>query len=127
MEVCMARCQSRHRRVSIVLLLLACFNFALRSMSSAENKVDRGRELFAQNCALCHGAFAQGGVGPDLTNPAWQATITDAEFGQVIQEGLPGTAMPSFAAKLSAPDRTELVRYLRTLSAQAVQPTTEAK
>ncbi len=113
--------------IGIHLLLVVSLAVAATRVSRAEEQADRGRELFSRNCAVCHGAFAQGGAGPDLTNPAWQSGITDAELDRVIRQGIGGTAMPSFAAKLNEQDSREVIRYVRSLSALALQPTTEAK
>ena len=113
--------------ICIQLLLVVSLAVAATRVSRAEEQADRGRELFSRNCAICHGAFAQGGAGPDLTNPAWQSGITDAELDRVIRQGIGGTAMPSFAAKLNEQDSREVIRYVRSLSALALQPTTEAK
>lgn len=59
-----------------------------------------GRALYAGNCAGCHGAQAQGGVGPGLTAVGgW----TLADFGRAVLQGqAPGgrtlsPVMPHFA------------------------------
>lgn len=113
--------------IGIHLLLVVSLAVAATRVSRAGEQADRGRELFSGNCAVCHGAFAQGGAGPDLTNPAWQSGITDAELDRVVRQGIGGTAMPGFEAKLNEQDRKEVIRYVRSLSALALQPTTEAK
>ena len=113
--------------ICINLLLAVSLAVAARRVLRAEENIERGRELFSRNCAVCHGAFAEGGAGPDLTNPAWQASITDAELDRVMRQGKSGTAMPGFAETLTEQDRTEVIRYLRSLSALALQPTTGVK
>jgi alcohol dehydrogenase (cytochrome c) len=113
--------------VCINLLLVVLLVVAASRPLTAEGKLVRGKELFSNHCAVCHGAFAEGGSGPDLTNPAWQSSITDAELDSVIRQGKRGTAMPSFAGKLNGQERTDVIRYLRSLSTLALQPTTEAK
>lgn len=49
---------------------------------------------WAQNCAVCHGALGHGDgpngalvKAPDLTDPAWQAKVTDEEIALRIHEG----------------------------------------
>ena len=79
----------------------------------------RGAQLYAQNCAACHGA-AGDGHGPEaakLDTPPIAFTDTDrarqrSVFGlyQVITQGLDGTAMPSFE-RLSPDDRWALAFY----------------
>jgi len=57
-----------------------------------------GRALFEQNCAVCHGADATGGTGPNLTVEFQR--LTEAEVRQTIKEGrlnINRPSMPSWA------------------------------
>ena len=123
----MGKWRSKQRLISLVLPVVFSLALAVGGVPRAEEKADRGKELFSQHCALCHGAWGQGGAGPDLSNPAWQRGITDAELDRIMRQGIRGTAMPSFAEKLNEQDRADLIRHLRSLSVLALQPTTEAK
>ena len=85
--------------------------------------VARGRELFARNCAVCHGEDATG-RGPratvlisrptDFTSASWQREQTPEGLFDVIREGRPGTDMPSWKA-LDETEIRDLVAYLRSL------------
>jgi alcohol dehydrogenase (cytochrome c) len=86
--------------------------------------IGQGQVVFNQQCAVCHGATAEGGSAPDLTNPRWHAQRTDAELHAVIRDGVPGTAMPGFATTLDGANREALVQFLRGLRDKAIQPTT---
>ncbi|MBM3786691.1 MAG: PQQ-dependent dehydrogenase, methanol/ethanol family [Acidobacteria bacterium] len=79
-----------------------------------------GQLLYTTHCASCHGATGEGGSGPDLTSVSWQRSITDEQLRAVITRGVPGTAMPAFAADRL--DAAAVVAHLRTLSAAAIQP-----
>jgi len=73
--------------------------------------------LYTRYCIRCHGIDGRGiwdipGV-PDFTNPAWQATRTDAMFARRIIEGR-GAVMPTFRGVLSLEESWALARYLRT-------------
>lgn len=74
----------------------------------------RGRRLFIQSCAHCHGDDARGsgedGDGPDL----FALRISSARIAAVIRTGIPDE-MPSFAKKHGAVDIADLTAYLRTL------------
>ena len=81
--------------------------------------VQNGKQLYAQNCASCHG-MSGNGQGPDAgqLDPA-PIAFTDAERArerslfalyQVIGQGLDGTAMQSFAG-LPAEDRWDMAAY----------------
>jgi cytochrome c oxidase cbb3-type subunit III len=75
---------------------------------------ERGRRLFVQSCAHCHGDDARGsgedGDGPDL----FALRIGNARIATVIHGGIPDE-MPSFAKKHDSTDIADLTAYLRTL------------
>ena len=54
--------------------------------------------LYAENCAGCHGTDGRGGAAIALANPVYLAIADDAAIRKVITNGVPGTAMPAFAA-----------------------------
>ena len=67
----------------------------------------RGREIFAAQCARCHGAEGESGegmVGPAIGNPALLALAPDAFLRYAIENGRDGTEMAGFAGILSADD-----------------------
>ncbi|ATW05791.1 cytochrome c/FTR1 family iron permease [Sphingorhabdus sp. YGSMI21] len=85
----------------------------------AAPNMQNGKQLYAQNCASCHGTSGNG-QGPDAgqLNPA-PIAFTDVERArerslfalyQVIGQGLDGTAMQSFA-DLPAQDRWDMAAY----------------
>lgn len=99
----------------------------------AELSVARGRDLFAQACAACHGAGGKGD-GPaaeklstpasNLTDPLRSIKIRSTQSGspplatdlyRTLTRGLPGTAMWSYR-ELPPEDRWALVAYVRSLS-----------
>ncbi len=87
----------------------------------------RGQQLFAQNCAICHGAGGKGD-GPlgqnlkprpvDLTG-SHLTTHTDGDLYWWISHGIAGTGMPSFTGTLSDQDIWAIIRYLRSLHGAA--------
>jgi mono/diheme cytochrome c family protein len=74
----------------------------------------RGRELYTQLCAGCHGA----GVAPNLANPVFQKTAGDEFIARTIVNGRADTAMPAFqregGAGLKDEEVRDLVAYLRS-------------
>jgi high-affinity iron transporter len=102
--------------------LLAAYPVALAP--SAAPDFARGAKVYAENCASCHGATGDG-KGPaskGLDPPPIAFTDQDrarhrSVFGlyQVIEQGLDGTAMPSFA-HLPQDDRWALAFYVGSLS-----------
>jgi mono/diheme cytochrome c family protein len=55
------------------------------------------RQLYAQNCAGCHGADGRLGGARPLNDPLYLAFAGADVLRQVIAKGVPGTAMPGFA------------------------------
>ncbi len=76
----------------------------------------RGKEIFAQNCAACHGEDGTGVVQgtPDFTDPAYMATVSMAEQFEVVTNGR--GAMPPWGNQLSEDDRWAVLTYIRTFA-----------
>src|ERR1700758_3812896 len=55
------------------------------------------KQLYAQNCAGCHGADGQGGAAIALANPLFLAIADDTVIRHIASNGVPGTPMPAFA------------------------------
>jgi cytochrome c5 len=68
-------------------LVAACFVFPAAVVAFQQLPSTRGQELFTSHCALCHGATGEGSSGPDLTNPLWQARISDPDLERTLREG----------------------------------------
>lgn len=72
-----------------------------------------GLTLFAANCAACHGAEGEGGIGPDLHSNVFINGLTDEALIEFILAGRPGTAMPGFEGQLLTEDTQAIVLHLR--------------
>lgn len=79
-------------------------------MSAPE--VQRGQAQFQQSCAMCHGAKATGGIGPDLlTSSVVLASKYHNLVNTVIQDGRPDRGMPAFP-QLTATNISDIVAFL---------------
>lgn len=84
------------------------------------NVADEVKQLFATHCASCHGAS---GGGDGFNAPTLSRAPTNFHLRQpsnehafaAIAEGMPGTAMPSWKAKLSHAQMKQLTEFVRTL------------
>lgn len=91
--------------------------------ASAESAA-AGKEIYARNCATCHGINAEGGPGndlipaaPDLTDDKWDHGSTDGEIFDVIKNGVPPDFnMIPWKDKLKDPDVWNVVNYLRSIA-----------
>jgi cytochrome c oxidase cbb3-type subunit III len=54
-------------------------------------------QLYADNCAGCHGADGKFGAAIALSNPVYLAIADDASIRRAVAHGVRGTAMPPFA------------------------------
>lgn len=91
--------------------------------------VARGGTLYAENCAVCHGATGRGDGPAAAAFPPEEATVVghllehrEGELFWWIGHGIAGTPMPGFAAQITPNQRWTLIQFLR---AQA-QATTAA-
>ena len=90
----------------------------------------RGKTLYAEHCAQCHGANGEGGKGtgvtfsrprdlpiiaPALANSGFQEAASDAMIKHTLTEGRAGTPMISFIeAGLAEQDIDDIISYVRT-------------
>lgn len=64
----------------------------------APNEVLEFSALYSENCAGCHGEKGAGGAAIALADPVYLALAGEETMRKVITGGVPGTAMPAFAA-----------------------------
>jgi mono/diheme cytochrome c family protein len=73
-----------------------------------------GAQIYAANCASCHGASGGGGTGPQLAGGAAAKRFPDvADQVTFVTDG--SGAMPSFGGQLSPAEIHNVVEYTRTL------------
>jgi alcohol dehydrogenase (cytochrome c) len=81
----------------------------------------RGRELFALNCAQCHGAEAKGGLGPALVGRSLAHGDSDWAVYRTVTRGLPGTVM--VGGLIGRRDIWRVIGYLRELGSSGAVKT----
>lgn len=88
----------------------------------------RGAPLYAQNCAVCHGASGAGdgpaGVGlepppANLQDRARQDRLSLYAIYSTLGQGIEGTDMPSFADQLDERQRWDLATYIAGFTADS--------
>jgi cytochrome c oxidase cbb3-type subunit III len=76
--------------------------------------IDSGKLLFQGMCTECHGAGGAGGDAPSLNRPKLLHAPTDAALVNILQNGIPNTAMPR-VRRFSEAETRQLVAYIRSL------------
>jgi len=77
--------------------------------------VERGKHLFANNCAVCHGPAGAGGRGANLARPKLPRSPDEPALFQVIREGIPATEMPPGWWVLDDHEIWQVVAFVRSL------------
>jgi mono/diheme cytochrome c family protein len=118
-------------KICVVLFfaaVLPCGFYLQRAAAMPEQKgkaaqLERGRAVYMQNCARCHGAdgHAQTDTGQlygatDLADSKWwrDERISDRRLTASIINGKKG-GMPAYGKKLAKTDITAVVAFVRTL------------
>jgi mono/diheme cytochrome c family protein len=95
-------------------------------VASTAESLDRGRTIYLQSCAACHGITGKGDGAaaaairpalPDLTVHVGQHT--EGELWWFITNGIDGRPMPAWRDVLTEDERWDVVNYLRAAFMQA--------
>ncbi|MDH3425078.1 MAG: cytochrome c [Acidimicrobiia bacterium] len=79
--------------------------------------VAAGGDVFAANCAVCHGADLSGGSGPNLITS--ELSHPDSDFVDAITNGK--DEMPAFDLTLSAEEIAQVVDFVRSAQAAGLE------
>jgi mono/diheme cytochrome c family protein len=83
-----------------------------------QNKIVDFAQLYATNCASCHGADGRLGPAPPLDDPIFLAIVPDEELLRLVERGRTGTPMPGFSQRHGGPLTKEQVQAL----AEGIKP-----
>lgn len=113
-----------------VLLALSCLSAAPTAAGQADDAqalrehydLQEGKRLYDEFCRFCHGEQGKGKAynqvsppPPDLTAPAVQMK-SNAELGNIIHDGEPGSPMGAWKWTLSEKDKKNVLLYIRSLA-----------
>lgn len=77
--------------------------------------VARGKVVFAERCASCHGAEGAGLIGPNLTDAYQRHGATRLDLYRTVRGGAPGTAMLAWGDQLPPSDVIASATFVITL------------
>ncbi|HUS65628.1 MAG TPA: c-type cytochrome [Kofleriaceae bacterium] len=77
--------------------------------------VRAGERTFEKHCAKCHGARAQGDVGPNLTDDRWIGGAGALDIYETIAGGRIPKGMPAWQTELGPGATKQVAAYVLTL------------
>jgi mono/diheme cytochrome c family protein len=95
----------------------------IASCNAPRDQTLDGKQLFDQVCARCHAVDGKGdptaklqlGV-PDMTDPAWQKRLTDADIHRTVHEGSRSKKMPALGDFYNDDQIDAIIKHIRTFS-----------
>lgn len=78
-------------------------------------EIAEGKQVFAQNCAACHGAEAKGGIGPDLTDATWLYGSDPEGIFKTVRDGT-ANGMPAWGPIIGEQKVGKAVAFIHSLS-----------
>jgi mono/diheme cytochrome c family protein len=105
----------------ILFLVTGIGVFAIRTRGGPIITYDKSAtELYAKNCASCHGKDGRAKTfkaklnhARNISDPEWQERVTDERIFNSVMNGK--GKMPAFGKKLSEQEIDALVTYVRSL------------
>ncbi|HEX8657038.1 MAG TPA: cbb3-type cytochrome c oxidase N-terminal domain-containing protein [Hymenobacter sp.] len=82
---------------------------------TAAADLSAGKALFVTNCAPCHGANAEGKVGPNLTDEYWLHGGEINKIYKTIKFGVPSKGMVAWKGKLSGKQILQVASYIQSV------------
>jgi len=112
----------------LVLVIIFVFCVANPSFAVEENPnedllLKQGAQIFEERCMICHGVNGDGdGLLADSLNPKPRVftdplEMVDVNWGRMwhaIEDGRPGTAMPSFREALTNKEKEAVLTYVKS-------------
>lgn len=77
--------------------------------------LSEGKKLFGASCSPCHGAEAQGVVGPNLTDDYWLYEGGVKDVFKIIKYGVPEKGMKSWKDDFSPVQIAQISSYIKSL------------
>jgi cytochrome c oxidase cbb3-type subunit 3 len=78
-----------------------------------KDKIAKGKEIYAKNCAVCHGAEGQGLVGPNFADNSWLYGNKPGEIFKTVKNGT-NKGMKAWKDELSPVDIQNVVSFIHT-------------
>lgn len=80
-----------------------------------ESSLNKGKDLYMNNCVACHGKLGEGQVGPNLTDDYWLHGGKVNDVFKTIKYGYPDKGMKSWKEDFSPSQIACLTSFIKTL------------
>ena len=79
--------------------------------------IAQGKELYVENCVICHGEDGRGKMGPTLVGKdvVYKQALTDPGMFSIIYDGARGAMQPFSRRGMKQDDMLKIIAYVRTL------------
>jgi len=85
------------------------------TMVEEESRLQKGKQIFLDKCAVCHQKDGGGQVGPNLTDDYWIHGSKISDVFETVKYGVPEKGMVPWADQLSPADMQNVASYVLTL------------
>ena len=120
----------RHFKFGMILVLLLVSGISVYGVwAQTEGDVERGGQLYVENCAMCHGVEGKGRIGANLNE--FPGIQVDETLAVTIRRGIAGSPMPAwgeaFGGPFSEEDITDVAAYIQAafVGTEPIQPLPE--
>ncbi len=84
------------------------------SLIGNSSAIEKGKAIYGQNCAACHGAGGEGFIGPNLKDAEWIYGGKPEEIVRVITDGT-DKGMPNWGPSLGTKKIANLTAFIKSL------------
>ena len=94
----------------------------LLALLEAPAELTSGEEIFKDKCALCHGEFGEGLIGPNLIDNYWihgEGKISD--IATTIRSGIPDKGMAAWQDRIPEENILQIAAYIKSLKGTQVE------
>ncbi len=106
-----------------ILIVFQIYIFREPARIQVDQAADRraaelaGHDLYAENCATCHGENGEGATGPAFNSRELLKTTSDETLFNLTRTGIPGTTMPAWGQSFGGPftdqEISQMVAFIR--------------
>ena len=85
------------------------------TMLEDEAGIAQGAKIYKERCIACHGAFGEGGIGPNMTDEYWLHGGGIKDVFKTVKYGVAGKGMQAWKDDLTASQMHQVSSFILTL------------